>query len=116
MRWIIHPEVRADVRALEFCRELLAHFDTSSVDWYASISAAGEFPEPMAGVGIRHGSRRRDTGSQFKSRIPSRATTSGTSSRSIRTTMEAGRRSRPGRSLQDIAKRPEMESFGAGVG
>ena len=23
MRWIIHPEVRAEVRALEFCRELL---------------------------------------------------------------------------------------------
>jgi hypothetical protein len=113
MRWIIHPEVGAEVRigilqgATGTRRRSIG---------YASIWAAGEFPELMAGVGIRHGSRRRDTGSQFKSRVPSRTTTSVTSSRSIRTTMEAGRRSRPGRSLQDIAKRPRMEWFGAGVG
>ena len=55
MRWIIHPEVRAEVRALESCREQFAHFDTSSLDWVRFlISAAGEFPEPMAGVGIRN--------------------------------------------------------------
>ncbi len=33
MRWIIHPEVRVEVRALEFCRALLEHFDTSHFDW-----------------------------------------------------------------------------------
>jgi hypothetical protein len=44
MRWIIHPEVRAEVRALEFCRELLAHFDTSSLDWVRIDLGRGRIP------------------------------------------------------------------------
>ena len=44
MRWIIHPEVGAEVRALEFCRELLAHFDTSSLDWVRIDLGRGRIP------------------------------------------------------------------------
>jgi hypothetical protein len=44
MRWIIHPEVRAEVRALEFCGELLAHFDTLSLDWVRIDLGRGRIP------------------------------------------------------------------------
>jgi hypothetical protein len=33
VRWIIHPEVRREEKALEFCRGFAAIFDTSKLDW-----------------------------------------------------------------------------------
>jgi hypothetical protein len=33
MRWIIHPQVRSEISALDFCKEFIGAFDTSSLDW-----------------------------------------------------------------------------------
>jgi hypothetical protein len=76
MHWMIHSEVRAEVRALEFCEALLEHFDTSSLDWVRIDLGRGRIP-----------------GAYGRCWYPTR----------------------PGRSLQDIARRRGMELFGVGV-
>jgi hypothetical protein len=32
MKWIIHPEVKSEAIALEFCRELASGFATTALD------------------------------------------------------------------------------------
>ena len=53
MRWIIHPEVRKEERALNFCREFADNFDTGSLDWLRVDLVAAESPAHTAVAGIR---------------------------------------------------------------
>ena len=44
MRWIIHPEVPKEERALSFCREFADNFDTGSLDWLRVDLGRGRIP------------------------------------------------------------------------
>ena len=106
MRWT-SLQRSGQVRALEFCRELLAHFDTSPLDWVRIDLGRGRIRGAYGRCWYPI-TQKPKKGYRISIQVPGpfRFATSVTSSRFIRTTTEAPRRSR-WRSLQDIRSDPE---------
>jgi hypothetical protein len=108
MRWIIHPEVRSEISALEFCKEFIGPSTPPHWTGYASISGAAHTPALMGGAGIPYGHRGRDTGFPYRFRVRSRTAIADTSSRSIRTATRVGRQFHLERLPPATVRRHEM--------
>lgn len=116
MRWVIHPEVRAEVRALEFCGELLAHFDTSSLEWVRIDLGRGRIPGAYGRCW--YPTRQPKKGYRISIQVPGPFPYNHL--RYIKPLYQNDDGSwppiPPWAKPAGIAKRPGMESFGAGVG
>jgi hypothetical protein len=44
MKWIVHPDVRGEKDALDFCRESATEFSTDQLDWVRTDLGLGKYP------------------------------------------------------------------------